>query len=76
VIATRYRHSSIRPCNLCLPDSVKGLKRTVMLSPIKLTAFMTSEATTGAIIIVKIIATITMIIRHARFMFMAPPSPN
>jgi hypothetical protein len=72
VIATRYRHSSIKPCNLCLPESVKGLKRSVTLSPIKLTAFATSDATNGTIITEAIIATMKMTIRHARFMFIAP----
>jgi hypothetical protein len=76
VIVTKYKHSSTRPCNRCLPDSVKGLKRAVILSLIKLRAFMTSDATNGTIIIAAIIATIKMTIRHARFMFMAPPSPR
>jgi hypothetical protein len=55
---------------------VKGLNREVMLSPIKLTAFVASEATTGTIIRTNIIATIKMTIRHARFMFIMPPLPN
>ena len=34
---------------------------------------MTNDATNGTMEIEKMIATITMTIRHARFMFMAPP---
>jgi hypothetical protein len=75
VIATRYRHSSTRPCSLCLPDSVKGLKRAVILSPIKLMALVTSDATNGTNNTVAIIATIKMTIRAAKLKFMAPPSP-
>ena len=73
VIIIKYKHKLIRPSSLASPDNVKGLNREVMLSPIKLTAFVASEATTGTIIKDKIRATIKMTIRHARFMFMAPP---
>jgi hypothetical protein len=44
-----------------------------MLPPIKLMALVTSDATNGTNKIAAIIATMNMTIRHARFMFMAPP---